>query len=50
MGKFVILGLVIGIATYAPVAVYVFDVSLSTMLERAYFTVGGAVIALYASR
>ena len=40
--------LAIACAVYIPIGIYLFDISLSTMLERAYFTIGGGAIALYA--
>lgn len=43
-------GLAIGFAIYTPASMYLFDTTLSTMLERAYFMLGGAAIALYAPR
>jgi hypothetical protein len=36
------------IAIYSPASMYFFDNSLSTMLDRAYFMLTGAAIALYA--
>lgn len=44
----ILFGLVIALAVYTPIGMYVFDNSLSTMLERAYFMLGGAAVALYA--
>jgi len=35
-------------ATYTPVGMYLFDNPLSTMLDRGYFMLTGAAIALYA--
>jgi hypothetical protein len=36
------------VAIYSPASMYFFDNSLSTMLDRAYFILTGAAIALYA--
>ncbi len=49
-GKIVLLSLALGIAVYTPVGMYFFDVPLSSMFERAYFSITGAAIALYAMR
>lgn len=48
--KIAIVGLAIGTAIYMPIGMYAFDLSLSEMLSRAYFTLGGAAIALFATR
>jgi hypothetical protein len=48
--QIVFTGLLIGMALYTPVNIYVFDGSLATMLDRAYFMFGGAAIAMYAPR
>lgn len=42
--------LVIATIVYAPIGIYIFDNSLATMFDRAYFSLGGAAIALYAHR
>lgn len=44
----VLLGLVIASVIYTPIGIYVFDNSLATMLERAYFMMAGGTVALYA--
>lgn len=44
----ILLGLVLSCAIYTPIGMYLFDNSLATMLDRAYFTIGGGAIALYA--
>lgn len=46
--KVILLVLVAACAAYAPIGMYLFDHSLSTMLDRAYFTICGAAVALYA--
>ena len=43
-------GILIGLAAYAPVNIYLFDGSLLTMLDRAYFLICGAAIASYGFR
>lgn len=44
----ILFGLAIASIAYIPIGIYLFDHSLVEMLERAYFTLGGAAVALYA--
>jgi hypothetical protein len=45
----ILIGIAIGSVLYAPVSHYVFGTTIEALCDRAYFSLGGALIALWCS-